>query len=115
MTNLNENNDNNEIKLVLIISCIVSVMFIFSNEKPTGIYDEILANGQPHHELIESGYPFPARSYWTQCTTGWSPQTNWYPLGIILDSGVACGLVFSTYYIGKQIKQICPRVGEQQK
>ena len=106
LAKLLHNIDKDEIKVVLIISCFVSAMFIYSNEHSTGVYDELLANGIPHHELIESGYPFPARSYWTQCTTGAPPRTNWYPIGILLDTCFAFIIVFVPYVLGNKIKEL---------
>ena len=107
--------DSQEIKILIVISIIVTIIFTNSNQKSTGIYDELLSNGIPHHELIESGYPFVAYTYWTRCTTGGITPLNFNYYAIFLDTLFSFLIVFSPYYLGKQIDRVYPRVGEQQK
>ena len=93
-----------ETNICFIISIIVASMFFIS--KPTVIgYDELIGPDQvPHHELIQSGWPMAAMTYWTLCTTGSFPQINWIPVGVLVDFVFSLCIVFHPYYLGTKIR-----------
>ena len=80
--------------LTFLTSIALGVVLLYCNPIVLD-YDELIGPNQvPHHELIKSGWPFAAMTFWTVCTTINTPQINWIPGGVFLDFVSAFCIVY---------------------